>query len=104
MSWTDEYNVEMIRQALQRTTLEIDWGEDNINSNGIFGHIDSFVELCEGNDIVQEVELDQYRDNYSKRGLRRMEDWNKLGKGIGNLQALKELRIWGSVSGRTRDE
>jgi hypothetical protein len=93
-----EYSVpddeEMIRQSLQKTTLNIDWGEDN---DGIFASVDSFLELSKGNNIVQTVYLDQYWGDYSERGLPTMEAWEQLGKGIGNLQALKELKIRFSV-------
>jgi hypothetical protein len=84
---------EAMRQSLCETTLKIDWGEDN---DGIFANVDSFVEHSEGNEIVQRVDLDLYWDDYSERGLQTMGDWEKLGKGIGNLQALQELRIFGT--------
>jgi hypothetical protein len=90
-----DYAEEAIRQSLRETTLKIDCGKDN---DGIFANVDSFVELSEGNNIVQEVDLDLYWDDYSKRGLQTMDDWEKLGKGIGNLQALKALRLFRSAS------
>jgi hypothetical protein len=93
--------VEEIRQSLRETTLKIDWGKDN---DGIFANVDSFVEITEGNEFVQRADLDLYWNDYSKRGLQTMEDWDKLGKGIGNLQALKELNICGTNDGDDEEE
>jgi hypothetical protein len=93
--------VEVIRQSLRETTLKIDWGKDN---DGIFANVDSFVEITEGNEFVQRADLDLYWNDYSKRGLQTMEDWDKLGKGIGNLQALKELNICGTNDGDDEEE
>jgi hypothetical protein len=99
---SSEESLERIRQSLRKNSLKIYWGVDN---DGIFANIDSFLELSEGNNIVQTVYLDQHWDYYSERGLvQTMEDWEKVGKGIRNLQALKELRIVDDGSDSNEEE
>jgi hypothetical protein len=72
--------MEEIRQALLETTLEIGAIEDV--------KLHSFVKLSQGNDTVQEVLLHLYEDR--RRGYKMLE---LLGKGLGNLGALRVLTI-----------
>jgi hypothetical protein len=86
----DELRVDVaIRQALSKTTLKIEWDRA---CNGNFASVDSFAKLSKGNNIVQEVQLDPYW--YQNRIRRSDPEWEeKLGRALGNLQSLKELRI-----------
>jgi hypothetical protein len=47
----------LMRQALSKSVLEIQWDED---CYGLFAHVDAFLELSKGNNIVEEVQLDPF--------------------------------------------
>jgi hypothetical protein len=83
----------LMRQALIKTTMEMEWDED---CDGIFADVDAFLELSKGNKIVEVVILDPY---WYQNDIRRSDaNWEeKLGRALGNLQSLKELRIESSV-------
>jgi hypothetical protein len=71
-------DVEMIRQALRETTLNINWGEDN---DVIFANIDSFLELSEGNNTVQRVTFDQFLWGVQQKGAANDGRLGQAGKG-----------------------
>jgi hypothetical protein len=82
----------MLRRALSKTTIYI--GYDG-NSDGILANVDSFLEVSQGNNIVEEVHLDPYWYDNQNRMRHSGAEWEeKLGRAIGNLQSLKVIRIW----------
>jgi hypothetical protein len=78
-----------IRWGLGERILKIEWDE---RCRSDFAHVDSFIELSEGNNVVEEVYLDPY---WIENRIRRSdENWEeKLGLALGNLESLKVLRI-----------
>jgi hypothetical protein len=79
----------LMRMRLRLPILEIEWDDDY---EGVFANVDSFVEFSKGNNIVQKVYLDPYW--YQNRIRRSDANWEeKLGRALGNLQSLDELRI-----------
>jgi hypothetical protein len=80
---------EEIRNALLEPVLKIEWDG---KYNGIFAHVDSFIEFSEGNTAVRKVELDPF---WSQNRFRRFDgEWEeKLGKALSNLQSLEEVLI-----------
>jgi hypothetical protein len=72
------------RELLERTYLY--WDEDSMK--WILNHIDCFVSQSRGNESVEEMVLHPYA-LYGQGD----EVWDKVGQAIGNLQALKALRI-----------
>jgi hypothetical protein len=101
----DELDVEaMIRDQLSERTLKIEWYQnENGDYDGVFANVDSFIELSKGNNIVHVVYLDP---NWDHPLIRRSDaDWEeKLGRALGNLQSLKELRIENSDYRDDNDE
>jgi hypothetical protein len=101
----DELDVEaMIRDQLSERTLKIEWYQnENGDYDGVFANVDSFIELSKGNNIVHVVYLDP---NWDHPLIRRSDaDWEeKLGRALGNLQSLKELRIENSDYRGDNDE
>jgi hypothetical protein len=91
----------MIHHALCQTTLKLEW--DDEDDDGTLARANSFLELSKGNTIVQEVYLDP---RWYQNRLRLLDsDWEeKLGKMLGNLQSLKELKIEDSVCRDAYDE
>jgi hypothetical protein len=90
-SFVEEAVEVLMRQALSERTLKIQWDEDE-DYEGIFAHVDTFLELSKGNNIVHKVNLDPYW--YENRIRRSDAEWEeKLGRALGNLHSLKELSI-----------
>jgi hypothetical protein len=81
----DAEAMEVIRQSLRGTTLEIG---DRGDVNGIFANARSFVKLSKGNDTVQEVLLYLYEDS-----CRDYKTLCVLVNGLGNLEGLRVLTI-----------
>jgi hypothetical protein len=80
----------LMRQALSKTIMDIEWHEDG---DGIFSDVDAFLELSKGNNIVQVVQLNPY---WSRNRIRRSDavEWEeKLGMALGNLQSLTVLSV-----------
>jgi hypothetical protein len=91
--------MEVIRQALLETTLEIGKRED---ADRIFANARSFVKLSQGNDTVQRVILYLYEAYHRDTNTLRV-----LGKGFSNLEALQVLTIrfeFGSIWDTRRHE
>jgi hypothetical protein len=88
-SSADFHTCQEIRTALLEPALRIHW---DIGYNGIFAHVDSFMDISQGNTAVRKVFLDLFWQENSIRLTD--EDWEtKLGKALGNLQSLQELYI-----------
>jgi hypothetical protein len=81
----DNVAMEVIRQCLRGTTLEIGGKED---ANSIFDNASSFVKLSQGNDTVQEVVLNLHGDCHRVYNIMRV-----LADGFDNLEALRVLTI-----------
>jgi hypothetical protein len=73
---------EEIRQALLETTLDI--GSMREGATGVFDNARSFVKLSQGNDTVQQVVINLYRDYHRD---------TKMLRVLGNLEALRVLTI-----------
>jgi hypothetical protein len=97
----------LMRQDLSDMRLELSGRILNIGwddyGDGIFGHVDSFVELSKGNNTVEDVRLNPYwyRDRIRQSYYTGAEWEEKLGRALGNLQSLKVLSI--SYGSRTKD-
>jgi hypothetical protein len=63
------------------------------DSDKIFNQVDAFVALSQGNDTIRCVTLSPYDVDSGNYEL-----WDKLGQGVGNLNALGVLRIYLSNS------
>jgi hypothetical protein len=83
--------MEAIRQALCGTTLKI--GERGDDVKELFVNARSFAKLSQGNDTVEEVTLVLEIESADYELLR------VLGKGLGNLTALRVLTVFDSRSG-----
>jgi hypothetical protein len=84
---------DQIRRDLRERIVRADWGM--YDYYGEFDMVESFLELSQGNNVVEEVYLDPY-NWYNNSGRHRFLDrkWEeKLGQAIGNLQSLKVLCI-----------
>jgi hypothetical protein len=92
----DNVSMEVIRQTLLDTTLEIGKRGD---VNEIFANAHSFVKLSQGNDTVQNLVL--YRDGYYYRDYKTL---RVLGEGFVNLEELRVLTIRYTRDRADRDE
>jgi len=78
-----------------------DRGHD-IYTSCIFENADAFVKLSSGNTMVQEVRIHPFV--YSVDGRSMFDDysvWEKVGRGVGNLQSLQKITIDGLKQERT---
>jgi hypothetical protein len=78
--------VESIREVLRGDTITLEKLDDD---TGIFEHVDAFVNLSRDNEKVDEVVLCLATDPDAHRYAK----WDKVAKGIGNLQALRDITI-----------
>jgi hypothetical protein len=83
---------DIIREVLSGRTFRLDELDDD---TGIFDHVDAFVNLSRGNDLVEEVVLRPFTDpdEDASSGTDRYAIWNKIAEGIGNLQELRKITI-----------
>jgi hypothetical protein len=89
----DIISEDIIRGVLDTKTIDLRKEEDH---NGIFEHLDVFVNLSRENETVQEVILScipSFTDYGDAPGMDRYAIWEKVAEGISNLQALSEITI-----------
>jgi hypothetical protein len=79
------YSLEKTRKGLCKVYLCLEKSDDD---TGIFEAVDSFVELSQGNTIVQHVDIYPYEEDPGNYEL-----WDKVGQGVGNLKSLEMLYI-----------
>jgi hypothetical protein len=77
---------ENIRKWLCDRVLHLDEMED---ATGIFGAVDAFVEVSQGNTTVKKVIIYPYDEDPGNYEL-----WDKVGRGVGNLESLSTLSIF----------
>jgi hypothetical protein len=85
-------DVESIREELSGDTIYLHKVND---CTGIFDQVDAFVNLSRDNETIRHVFvcLDAYPADNDASGPHRYAIWDKIAQGIGNLQALREIRI-----------
>jgi hypothetical protein len=86
---------ESTRYFLSEDVLDL----DDDTTSWILNHIDSFVSQCRVNESIEEVWLYPYSVYGHDDDV-----WDKVGQGIGNLKALKSLRIASYNYGEVQDD
>jgi hypothetical protein len=83
-------DIDIIREVLTQPTILL---EQRVDAGCMFDRVDAFEMLSRGNKTVQNVVLCPYNHTNDDSEEHRYDIWEKIGQGIGNLEALSDITI-----------